>query len=92
MKHININKLGIAIGATGVALYVGCMLIMAIFGTDGTIQFFDYLLHGLDTSSIIRMNIPLSESLIGIVLTFLIGWLSGACIACTYNFTMRNSD
>jgi|OM-RGC.v1.029727454 hypothetical protein len=85
MNHINIRKFGFAVGSTGVLLYLGCILVMWTVGREGTAQFFNNLLHGLDTSSIIRMNIPVSEALIGIGQTFLVGWLIGACIAGFYN-------
>lgn len=88
MSSINIRKFGLATGATGVILYLGCILLMLTVGKDGTVQFFNNLIHGLDTSSIIRMNVPVQEALIGIVQTFVLGWLVGACIAGIYNFSM----
>ena len=91
MNSINIRKFGLAVGATGVLLYIGCILVMWTVGQEGTIQFFNNLLHGLDTSSIIRMNVPASEAFIGIVQTFLIGWLVGASVAGIYNFSLTKN-
>lgn len=88
MNHINIRKLGLAVGTTGVLLYIGCVLVMWTVGRDGTILFFNNLFHGLDTSSIIRMDVPPLEALIGIIQTFVIGWLVGACIAGIYNLNI----
>jgi hypothetical protein len=88
MNSIHIRKFGLAVGATGVLLYIGCILLMITVGRDGTVLFFNNLLHGLDTSSIIRMGVPLSETIIGIVQTFILGWLVGACIAGIYNFSL----
>ena len=88
MNHINIRKLGLAVGTTGVLLYIGCILVMWTVGRDGTILFFNNLFHGLDTSSIIRMDVPPLEALIGIIQTFVIGWLVGACIAGIYNLNI----
>lgn len=39
MGKLNIKKLGIAVGATGVILYLGCALLMIVLGQQGTISF-----------------------------------------------------
>ncbi|MDX1314994.1 MAG: DUF5676 family membrane protein, partial [Eudoraea sp.] len=44
---------------------------------------------GLDTTSIIRMDVPLWEAGLGIVQTFILGWLIGACIAAFYNAQIK---
>ena len=86
--QINIRKFGLAFGFTGLLLYLGCMLLMITVGHDGTVIFFNTLLHGLDVSSIVRMNVPLREAFLGIVQTFIIAYLVGACIAGIYNFSI----
>ena len=91
MNRINIRKFGLAVGTTAALLYIGCILVMLTVGREGTIQFFNNLLHGLDTSTIIRMNVPVLEAIIGIVQTFVLGWLSGACVAGIYNFSIAKS-
>lgn len=90
--HININvkKFGFAVGLTAALLYLGCVIVMATVGHDGTVKFFNSLLHGLDISSIVRMNIPLWEAFVGIAETFILGWLVGACIAAIYNSTLKS--
>ena len=90
MNQINIKKLGFAMGLTGALVYLGCIVVMLTAGREGTIDFFNSLLHGLDTTSIIRMDIPLWEAAIGIVQTFIIGWLIGALIAAFYNVQLKN--
>ncbi|NOY36012.1 MAG: hypothetical protein GXO83_00375 [Chlorobi bacterium] len=89
MKTLNIKKFGFAIGVTGALLYLGCILIMLIAGHDGTVAFFNSVLHGLDTSTIIIMKISWWKALIGLVETFIIGWLTGASIAFFYNLTNK---
>lgn len=91
MNSINIKKFGLAFGLTGAVSYVGCILLMATVGHAGAVSFFNSLFHGLDVSSIIRMNIPLWEAMIGIVQIFILSWLVGACIAVIYNVSLRNS-
>lgn len=86
MEKLNIKRFGIAVGSTGALLYVGCILLMITVGQEGTIWFFNSLLHGLDTTSIIRMNVPFWQTLLGVVQTFIFGWLVGALIAAIYNF------
>lgn len=86
---LNIKKLGFATGLTGALLYLGCMLVMITVGHEGIVKFFNSLLHGLDVSAIIRMNVPLWEAGLGIVQTFVLGWLVGACIASLYNWQIK---
>ena len=83
-----VKKMGLAFGLTGALLYLGCIIVMATVGHDNSIKFFNSLLHGLDVSSIIRMNVPLWEAGLGIVQTFILGWLIGACIGGFYNLFM----
>jgi hypothetical protein len=89
MLKLNVKKLGLATGLTGALLYLGCMILMTTVGHDGTVKFFNNLLHGLDVSSVIRMEIPLWEAGLGILETFILGWFIGACIAAIYNATIK---
>jgi hypothetical protein len=85
MFRLNVKKMGFATGLTGALLYLSCMIVMLTAGKEGSIKFFNNLLHGLDTSNIIRMDVPLLEAFFGIIQTFILGWLLGACIAAIYN-------
>lgn len=91
MKTLNVKRLALALGSTGALLHLGCILIMLVAGREGTIKFFNSLLHGLDTASIIRMSIPWWESLLGLLGTFIIAGLAGALIAVVYNISFANS-
>ncbi len=90
METLNVKKLGLAMGLTGVLLYIGCILIMLIAGREGTIFVFNSFMHGLDTETIIRMDIPLIDTLLGLVVTFVLGWLSGVLIAFFYNISAQS--
>ena len=90
MNYISIKRFGFAAGLTAALLYVGCAIVMISVGHDGTAKFFNSLLHGLDVSSIIRMNIGFGEICIGIIETFIIGWLTGATVAAIYNSTLKS--
>jgi 2TM family of unknown function (DUF5676) len=89
MNRLNIKKLGFAVGLTGALIYLGCMIVMISAGQEGTIKFFNSLLHGLDATSIIRMDVSLLEAFFGIIQTFIIGWLVGASIAAFYNAQIK---
>jgi len=89
MNRLNVKKLGFAFGITGALIYLGCMIVMVTAGQEGSIKFFNSLLHGLDTTSIIRIDIPLWESGLGIIQTFILGWLIGACTAAIYNAQIK---
>lgn len=89
MNTINIKKFALAFGITGGILYLGCAVLMLILGHAGTVAFFNSLLHGWDTSTIVRMNVPLVEAIIGTIEMFILCWFVGACIASIYNFSMR---
>lgn len=82
-------RLGFAVGTTMAALYLGCALVMSIAGQEATITFFNTLLHGIDTRSIIRMDMPRFQFLCGLIQTFILGWLIGASIASLYNFSLQ---
>ncbi len=89
MNRLNVKKFGFAMGLTGAIIYAGCMIVLATAGQEGSITFFNSLLHGLDTTSIIRIDVPIWEALIGIVQTFIIAWLTGALIAAFYNAQIK---
>lgn len=89
MNYISIRRFGFATGLTAAVLYIGCIIVMASVGHDKTVQFFNSMLHGLNTVSIIRMDVPLWEELIGIGQTFILGWLIGAMVAAIYNSTLK---
>ena len=87
-SNINAKKLGFAVGLTMALLYLGCAIVMATVGHDGSVKFFNSLLHGLDVSTIVRMDVPIWEAAVGIIETFVLGWLVGACIAGFYNASL----
>ena len=82
-------KLGIAFASTGIVMYLGCMALMAFLGHDGTVWFFNSILHGFDTETIVRMEVPLAQTALGILLTVSISGFSGWLIASVYNRSMN---
>ena len=65
------------------------MIVMITAGQEGSIAFFNSLLHGIDTTNIIRMDVPLLEAFFGVIQTFILWWLIGACIAAFYNAQIK---
>ena len=89
MNYISIRRFGLATGFTAAILYVGCIIVMQTVGHDRTVSFFNTMLHGLDVTSIIKMDLSPWEEMLGIVQTFILGWLVGALIAGVYNATFK---
>lgn len=85
MNRIHVFKFGLACGLTGTLLYLGCVILMLTVGEQGIVLFFNSLLHGLDVAPILRTDVPLWEAGLGIIETFVLSWLIGACIASIYN-------
>ena len=92
MKTLDANRLGMAVGLTAGLLYVGCALIMLIAGHEGTTYFFNSLLHGLDVSGIVRMEMSMWQTCTGFLATLVLGWLTGACVAWIYNMGQRRGS
>ncbi len=92
MGTIKPKKLGLAVGVTAVIVYLGCALVMAVLGREGIVLFLNSLLHGLDVSPLIRMNVPWWEALMGAAEVFILGWLIGAAIAAIYNIGAGGSS
>ena len=85
MEKLNQKKFAIASGLTSVVIYLGCFLIMTILGKDSLVKLSNLLFHGMDFSNIIRMNIPIGETLLGAVTSFIFWGIIGYVLALIYN-------
>ena len=85
MEAINIRRCGLAWGITSALLYLGCVFVMWSVGREGSILFFNSLLHGIDVTTILRTDRPWWGMAMGLVEIFIVGWLTGATIATIYN-------
>ena len=65
MEQLNQKKFALASGFASVVTYLGCFLLMAVLGKEGLVKLSNLLFHGMDFSNIIRMNVPISETIIG---------------------------
>ena len=85
MENLNQNKFALAAGLTSVVIYLGCFLIMNILGKEGIVKLSNLIFHGMDFTNIIRMEVPIVESLIGAVASFIFWGLIGYLLALIYN-------
>lgn len=85
LAPLNPIRLGWAFGATGVVFYLGCVITMATVSREKAVVFFNSLLHGLNVEPILKPSIPLSEAMLGLATTFILGWFAGVLIGGFYN-------
>ena len=79
MDKLNQKKVAIASGIASVVVY------LAIMGKDSLVKLYNLLFHGMDFSSIMRMNVPIGETLIGAVFSFVFWGIIGYVFALVYN-------
>lgn len=79
------KKLGLSIGFTFSFLYIGCIMLMYFLGHDGSVLFFNNMLHGIDTSLIVKMHVTIAEAMAGFIEVFILGTFIGFCIGGFYN-------
>lgn len=91
MNTLSTRRFGQALGGAFALSYLGCALVMAVVPRDAAIRFFNSLMHGLDVTPIVRWDIPLWETALGLVEIFILGWLFGAVIAALYNLGANRS-
>ena len=85
MEKLNQKKFAIATGLTSVIIYLGCFLTMALLGKESLVKLSNLLFHGMDFNDIVRMNIPIGETLIGAMISFIFWGLTGYLLAMIYN-------
>jgi uncharacterized membrane protein YcaP (DUF421 family) len=85
MEKLNPKKFAVALGLTSVLVYFGCFLIMNLLGKASLVKLSNLLFHGMDFGNIIRMNIPIAETLLGAVISFIFWGIIGYTSAFIYN-------
>ena len=85
MKSINQKKLALATGLTSVVFYLGCFLTMALLGKDVIVKLSNLIFHGMEFNNIIRMDIPLGETILGAFISFIFWGVIGYVLALIYN-------
>jgi hypothetical protein len=85
MEKLNQKKFALASGLTSAVIYLGCFLTMSMLGKDALVKLSNLLFHGMDFSTVIRMNIPIGETLLGVLISFLFWGIMGYVLALVYN-------
>lgn len=85
MEKLNKTKFAAASGLSSVVIYLGCFLIMDILGKNSLVKLSNLLFHGMDFSTIIRTEIPIWETLLGTLISFVFWAATGYLIAFIYN-------
>lgn len=89
MNVFNTKRLGFAFGTTFSLLYLGSVFIIHTVPKEEAGFFFNSIVHGIDGSFILRLDMPLSEMIVGIFEVFILGWLLGTAVAIFYNLGSR---
>ena len=89
LARLNPKRLGLGFGATGVVFYLGCMLTMATVPREKAVVLFNSLLHGFNVESILKTSVPAGEVVLGLITTFILGWIAGVLVAGFYNLGLR---
>lgn len=92
MIQLNQKKFALATGFTSVVIYLGCFLLMPILGERSLVQLSNFIFHGMDFTSIIRTEIPLWETLLGGLVSFIFWLFIGFLIAFFYNKLQINKE
>ena len=78
-------KFALAAGLSSVIAYIGCVVLMAIVGEEGVIRISNLLFHGMEFTGNIRMDIPLTDNILGVVMSFVFWGFMGFVISSIYN-------
>jgi len=85
MNQINSKKFALASGFTGAIIYTTCFLLMKILPKETLIKLGNLIFHGIDFTHDLRMNISITETLIGIVSSFILWSFIGLLLGSIYN-------
>lgn len=86
MEKLKPAIVALSLGITAVALYILCLVFIAVLPLQAIISFTNNLVHGIDVSSIAAKNITLAGSIAGIIGVFFIGAAAGYIFAFVYNW------
>lgn len=85
MISISQKKFALASGLISVVIYLACFLSMIELGKDALLKLSNLLFHGMDFSNITRMDIPIRETLLGALGSFVFLGFTGYLLALIYN-------
>ncbi len=89
METINTKKMALASGITGSIIYFSCFLLMTILPKETLIKLANLIFHGIDFSDDLRMDIPITETVLGIIVSFIIWGIIGFIVATIYTKILK---
>jgi P-type Cu2+ transporter len=92
MQQISTKRLILAFGTVFTIFYLGCVIVTAMLDESSLILFFNSLMHGIDVSPVINMNVPVWMTIPGLVEMFILGCLWGAIIGGVYNLALPKNQ
>ena len=81
---LNVNATSLALSTVFGIVFIICAVLFWI-APAFTLNLADYLVHGIDLSSIAETDVNFTSSLMGLILSVIIGYLIGYLFAITYN-------
>ncbi len=85
MYTLKAKKFGLASGITGAIIYISCFVLMSVLPKETLVKLANLIFHGVDFSEDIRMNISITETLMGVVISFILWGIIGYLLAFVYN-------
>lgn len=85
MAKLNPNKIALSLGITSTALYIICLILVAVFPVQMMAPLVNNLIHSVDFNGMMTKNITLSGSIVGIAAWFIIAAVTGYIFAFVYN-------
>jgi len=85
MNKLNSKKIALAAGISSVIAYISCIILMMIVGEDGVVRISNLLFHGIEFSGNVRMDVPITDNLLGIIMSFIFWGGMGYIFASIYN-------
>lgn len=76
----------LSLGITTSIVYIICLALVAILPLQTIVAYTNYMVHGLDVSSIAAKNITFLGAIIGLVEAFLTSAIIGYVFAMVYNW------
>ena len=89
MQKLSAIRLGTALGAAGAIFYLACIILLAVAPSDSVVWVFNAFMHGADVTEILRPSVPLTQSIVGVLLTFVGGYVFGYIAASVYNLGIK---
>ena len=86
MNTLSPTRFGFGLAVASSLAYLGCAFVMSVVPQETAVRFFNSMMHGVNVEPIMRWDMPLWETIVGVVEIFILGWLFGAIIAVFYNF------